>query len=56
VVFVLDDLDAIELVGEVAPRVPGADLGDALDEQRQHGDRDVSLDAPRSVVKDRPHA
>ena len=32
VVFVLDDLDAIELVDDVAPGVAGADLGDALDE------------------------
>jgi hypothetical protein len=33
VVFVLNDLDAIELVGEVAPRIASADLGDALDER-----------------------
>src|SRR5687768_2734389 len=53
---VLDDLDRVELRDEVAPGVAGADLGDALEQQREHRDRDVGLDPPGPVVEHRPHA
>src|SRR5882672_2404211 len=53
---VLNNLDSVELRDEVAPGVAAADLGDALEEQREDRDRDVRLDPPRSPVEDRPHA
>ena len=50
--FVLDDLDGFEMVTDIAPGVPGADLGDALDKQGQHAQGDVRADPMWRPVED----
>jgi hypothetical protein len=48
--FVLDYLDGFDLVTDVAPGVPGANLGDALDQQSQQS-RDASPISTRSGTR-----
>src|SRR3990172_3296154 len=52
---VFDDLDGIELRDEVAPGVLPAELGDALQQEGEHTELDVRLDAVRPPVVDGPH-
>src|SRR5579871_3103016 len=53
---VLDHLYLLQARDDVAPRVPGTDLGDACEQQGEYRDGHVRLDAPGTPVKDRSHA
>jgi len=53
--LVLDDLDRLERGSDVAPGVARPDLGDPLEQERDHRDSDVRLNAPGAPVEDRAH-
>lgn len=52
--LVLDDLDGVQAGQHVAPGIAGSPFGDALEQQRQDAEGEVSADSVRGPVEDRP--